>query len=92
MWRVYKHTGKDQDDDAYKEALNAAILQTKLESLSEILSTNQHNRDGVNASFRRFRWRSMAGTCFIQINTRAGDSVFTIVMGVFAYKKMSKPN
>ena len=24
MWRVYKHTGKDTDYDAYKEALNAA--------------------------------------------------------------------
>ena len=24
MWRVYKHTGKDKDYDAYKEALNAA--------------------------------------------------------------------
>ena len=24
MWRVYKHTGTDKDDDAYKEALNAA--------------------------------------------------------------------
>ena len=24
MWRVYKHTGKDKDDDVYKEALNAA--------------------------------------------------------------------
>ena len=23
MWRVYKHTGKDNDYDAYKEALNA---------------------------------------------------------------------
>ena len=23
MWRVYKHTGKDKDYDAYKEALNA---------------------------------------------------------------------
>ena len=39
MWRVYKHTGKDQDYDAYKEALNAA-LQTKLESLRDILSRN----------------------------------------------------
>ena len=33
------------------------------------------NRDGVNAHFRRFRWRSMAGRRFIQINTRAGDPV-----------------
>ena len=24
MWRVYKHTGKDKDYDAYKEALHAA--------------------------------------------------------------------
>ena len=24
IWRVYKHTGKDEDYDAYKEALNAA--------------------------------------------------------------------
>ena len=24
MWQVYKHTGKDKDYDAYKEALNAA--------------------------------------------------------------------
>ena len=37
MWRVYKHTGKDNDYDAYEEALNAA---TQLESLSKIVSTN----------------------------------------------------
>ena len=24
MWRVYKHTGKDKDYDAYKDALNTA--------------------------------------------------------------------
>ena len=40
-------------------------------------------RDGDNAPFRRFRWRSMAGRCFIQIKSRAGDSVFAIVLGVF---------
>ena len=38
MWRVYKHTRKDNDYEAYKEALNAATR--KVESLSEILSTN----------------------------------------------------
>ena len=27
MWRVYKHTGKDQDYVVYKEALNAATKQ-----------------------------------------------------------------
>ena len=38
MWRVYKHTGKDKDYDATKRQYMQQ--QTKLESLSEMLSTN----------------------------------------------------
>ena len=29
------------------------------------------NHDGVNTTFRRWRWRSMTGRCFIQVNCRA---------------------
>ena len=29
MWRVYKHTGKDTDYDAYKEAFNAATNEVR---------------------------------------------------------------
>ena len=29
MWRVYKHTGKDNDYDAYKEALNVAANEVR---------------------------------------------------------------
>ena len=29
IWRVYKHTGKDTDYDAYKEALNAATNEVR---------------------------------------------------------------
>ena len=29
MWRVYKHTGKDKDYDAYKEALNTATDEVR---------------------------------------------------------------
>ena len=29
MWMVYKHTGKDTDYDAYKEALNAATNEVR---------------------------------------------------------------
>ena len=29
MWRVYKHTGKDQDYVVYKEALNAATNEIR---------------------------------------------------------------
>ena len=29
MWRVYKHTGKGKDYEAYKEALNAATNEVR---------------------------------------------------------------
>ena len=29
IWRVYKHTGKDADYDAYKEAINAATNEVR---------------------------------------------------------------
>ena len=30
VWRVYKHTGKDKDYEAYKEALNAATNEGRM--------------------------------------------------------------
>ena len=50
------------------------------------------NSDGVNAPFRRFRWRSMAGRWFIQINSRAGDSVSPRFCVFFTYNKIARPN
>ena len=38
MWRVYKHTGKENDHEDTK--MHRAQQQIKLESLSESLSTN----------------------------------------------------
>ena len=40
MWRVYKHTRKDKDYDAYKEALNAATNEFRKSKRN--LSTNYH--------------------------------------------------
>ena len=37
MWRVYKHTKKDNDYEVYKEQQQTS---SRLESLSEMLSTN----------------------------------------------------
>ena len=34
MWRVYKHTGKDKDYDAYKEALNAATNEVRKSTIN----------------------------------------------------------
>ena len=35
-------------------------------------------------------WRSMTGRCFIQINSRAGDSVFAIVLCIFSRRPYTK--
>ena len=34
MWRVYKHTGKDKDYDAYKDALNAGTNEVRKSKLN----------------------------------------------------------
>ena len=39
-WRVYKHTGKDTDYDAYKEALNAATKCVKEKDLGVTMNAN----------------------------------------------------
>ena len=51
MWRVYKHTGKDKDYEAYKEALNAATNKARKSKRNFEHSTRdrwrpktQHNR------------------------------------------------
>ena len=42
MWRVYKHTGKDTDYDAYKEALNAATNEVR-KSKRNVVHKLAHN-------------------------------------------------
>ena len=40
MWRVYKHTGKDTDYDAYKGALNAATNEVRKRNFEHKLAQN----------------------------------------------------
>ena len=42
MWRVYKHTGKDNDYDAYEEALNAATNEVRKSKRNCELKLAQH--------------------------------------------------
>ena len=51
MWRVYKHTGKDQDYVVYKEALNAATNEVRK---VECRTRNQVS-PGSNPSLLPFR-------------------------------------
>ena len=51
-----------------------------------------HNSNRVNAPFCLFRWRSMAVSCFIQINTHAGGPVSPRFSVFFPIKKIARPN
>ena len=50
MWRVCKHTGKDKDYDAYKEALNAATNEVR-KSKRNCVHKLAHNIKSDSKSF-----------------------------------------
>ena len=50
MWRVYKHTGKDKDYEAYKEALNAATNEVR-KSKRNVEHKLEHNIKSDSKSF-----------------------------------------
>ena len=72
MWRVYKHTGNDEDYDAYKEALNAATNEVRKYTRnfehklaqhikSDIKSFYAYVRSKQNVRDRVDHWRTMLG-------------------------------
>ena len=52
MWRVYKHTGKDNDYDAYKEALNAATNEVRMSKRNFEHKVAQNKNQTVRVSTR----------------------------------------
>ena len=50
MWRVYKHTGKDNDYEVYKEALNAATNEVR-KSKRSFEHKLAHNKKSDSKSF-----------------------------------------
>ena len=72
MWRVYKHTGKDTDYDAYKEALNAATNEVRKSKrnfqhkLAQNIKSDSKSFYAYVRSKRMFemvldQWRTMLG-------------------------------
>ena len=55
MWRVYKHTGKDKDYDAYKEALNAATNEAR-KSKRNVEHKLAQNKKSDSKSFYAYRY------------------------------------
>ena len=72
MWRVYKHTGKDQEYVVYKEALNAATNEVRrskrnfeLKSAQNIKSDSKsfyaYVRSKQNVEIKLDLWRTVLG-------------------------------
>ena len=49
MWRVYKHTGNDQDYVVYKEAINAAINEVRKSKRNVELKLAQNIKSDSNS-------------------------------------------
>ncbi len=54
MWRVYKHTGKDKDYEAYKEALNAATNEVRRNFEHKLAQNIKSDRTKVKQCRRDF--------------------------------------
>ena len=52
MWRLYKHTGRYTDYDAYKEALNAATNEVRKSKRNVEHKLAQHINQTVRVSMR----------------------------------------
>ena len=59
MWRVYKHTGTDKDDDAYKEALNAAANEVRKSKRNFEHKLAQNIKSDVRVSMRMYEVSKM---------------------------------
>ena len=55
MWRVYKHTGKDQDYVVYREALNAAINEVRKSKRNFELKLGQNIKSDSKSFYARAR-------------------------------------
>ena len=53
MWRVYKHTGKDQDYVVYKEALNAATNEVRRSKRNVELKLAQNIKSDSKSLYMR---------------------------------------
>ena len=67
MWRVYKHTGKDKDYEAYKEPLNAATkgntkVSAKLNTLALISPYSEKPKAGHRSTLAFLRFCVIAAT------------------------------
>ena len=80
IWRVYKHTGKDQDNVVYKEALNAATNEVRKSKRNFELKLAQNIKSDSKSFYAYVRSKQNVRDKVGQLEDNAGN---IITQGVF---------
>ena len=75
MWRVYKHTGKDQDYVVYKEALNAATNEVKKSKRNFELKLAQNIKSDSKSLYAYVRSKQHVRDKVGPLEDNAGDII-----------------
>ena len=75
MWRVYKHTGKDQDCVFYKEALNAATNEVRKSKRNFELKLAQNIKSDSKSFYAYVRSRQNVRDKVGHLEDNAGDKI-----------------
>ena len=75
MWRVYKHTGKDQDYVVYKEALNTATNEVRKSKRNFELKLAQNIKSDSNSFYAYVRGKQNVRDKVGPLEENAGDKI-----------------
>ena len=75
MWRVYKHTGKDQDYVVYKDALNAATNEVRKSKRNVELKLAQHIKSDSKNFYAYVRSKQNVRDKVGPLEDNAGDII-----------------
>ena len=75
MWRVYKHTGKDQDYVVYKEALNAATNEVRKSKRNFELKLAQNIKSDSKSFYAYVRSKQNVRDKVGPLEDNAGDKI-----------------
>ena len=75
MWRVYKHTGKDEDYEVYKEALNAETNEVRKSKRNFELKLAQHIKSDSKSVYAYVRSKQNVRDKVGPLEDIAGDII-----------------
>ena len=75
MWRVYKHTGKDEDYEVYKEALNVATNEVRKSKRNCELTLAQNIKSDSNSFYAYVRSKQNVRDKVGPMEDNAGDII-----------------